>query len=217
MTTPREPAATAESTYTKRLIREETTWWKRLLDVRGVYGWNLRRLHPGRTLDVGCGLGRNLAHLAGDGVGVDHNAASVDVCRQRGFTAYTPEEFLDSADATPAYDTMLMAHVVEHMTFDEAAELAARYVRYVKPGGQVIVITPQEYGHRADPTHVEYYDPHKHEALHDAIGSRDVRLMSFPLPHLVFGRLFRHNEFVSVGRLHRVNEIRPDAAAAPLR
>jgi 2-polyprenyl-3-methyl-5-hydroxy-6-metoxy-1,4-benzoquinol methylase len=201
VTSPHEQAPTAGSTYTNRLIREERTWWKRLLDFRGVYGWNLRRLHPGRTLDVGCGLGRNLAHLAGNGVGVDHNATSVDVCRRRGLTAYTPEEFTASADATPAYDTMLLAHVVEHMSFDEATELAGRYIGYVKPGGQVIVITPQEYGYRADPTHVEYYDVRKHEALHRAIGTRDVRLRSFPLPHLGFGRLFRHNEFVSVGRL----------------
>ena len=42
------------------------------------------------------------------------------------------------------------------MSFDEATELARRYVQYVKPGGQVIVITPQEYGYRADPTHVDY-------------------------------------------------------------
>jgi 2-polyprenyl-3-methyl-5-hydroxy-6-metoxy-1,4-benzoquinol methylase len=200
MISPREQAATSDSTYTHRLLREETTWWKRALDVRGVYGWNLRRLHPGHTLDVGCGLGRNLVHLGG-GVGVDHNRASIEVCRQRGLTAYTPEEFAGSVDARPVYDSMLLAHVVEHMSFAEATELAAQYVHYVKPGGQVIVVTPQEFGFRADPTHVEFYYPSTHEALHQAIGSRMVRLRSFPLPHRVFGRLFRHNEYVSVGRV----------------
>ena len=40
-------------------------------------GLDLRRLHLGLTLDVGCGLGRNLYALRG--VGVDHNPEAVAV------------------------------------------------------------------------------------------------------------------------------------------
>ena len=46
-----------------------------------------------------CGVGRNLANLGGDGVGVDHNADAGAACRERGFIAYTVDEFAASPDA----------------------------------------------------------------------------------------------------------------------
>ena len=55
-------------------------------------------LSPRSVLDVGCGIGRNLHHLDGNGVGVDLNPHSVQVARQQGLTAYTTDEF----DISPA-------------------------------------------------------------------------------------------------------------------
>ena len=75
--------------YAERLETLEGARWKRLLDVQAPYRWNLRRLGLGFTLDVGCGIGRNLLHLDRRGVGVDHNVASVEIARGRGCTAYT--------------------------------------------------------------------------------------------------------------------------------
>ena len=54
--------------YATRLQTLEQARWKQLLDVQAPYRWNIRRLGLGRTLDVGCRLGRNLAHLDGRGV-----------------------------------------------------------------------------------------------------------------------------------------------------
>ena len=73
--------------YAARLQTLEQARWKQLLDVQAPYRWNIRRLELGRTLDVGCGLGRNLAHLDGRGVGVDHNPASIVVA---GSAAWRP-------------------------------------------------------------------------------------------------------------------------------
>ena len=84
---------TKDEEYTRRLLRAQGSRWKRLLDVQAPYRWNLRRLRPGSTLEVGCGVGRNLSHLRGAGVGIDHNPYSVDACRRAGFVAFTPEEF----------------------------------------------------------------------------------------------------------------------------
>ena len=75
---------TRDREYTERLIRLQRAPWKRWLDVQAPYRWNLRRLAPGFTLEVGCGIGRNLEHLRGEGVGLDHNPYSVAAARQAG-------------------------------------------------------------------------------------------------------------------------------------
>ena len=54
-------------------------WWKKLLDVQAPYRWNLQRLKLGLTLEIGCGIGRNLMHLKGQGIGIDHNFQSVEM------------------------------------------------------------------------------------------------------------------------------------------
>jgi 2-polyprenyl-3-methyl-5-hydroxy-6-metoxy-1,4-benzoquinol methylase len=170
-----------------------------MLNVQAVYRWNLRRLDLGFTLDVGCGLGRNLYALRG--VGVDHNVEAVAVTRARGFTAFTPEEFVVSDHAEPGrFDSMLLAHVVEHMTRQEAHDLIAAYTPFVRSGGRVVLITPQEAGFRSDPTHVEFIDHAVLGELLAANGARVERAYSFPFPRPV-GKVLRYNEFVAVGRL----------------
>jgi SAM-dependent methyltransferase len=89
--------ATKRLDYAERLQHLEAAWWKRLLDVQRPYRWNLRRSHLGCTLDLGCGIGRNLMNLDPGSVGIDHNRHSVAVARERGLTAYTTDEFLGSA------------------------------------------------------------------------------------------------------------------------
>ncbi|HEY3753574.1 MAG TPA: methyltransferase type 11, partial [Pseudonocardiaceae bacterium] len=72
--------STENSDYTERLMRLEQPLWKRALDVQAPYRRKLRALFGDReVLEIGCGLGRCLAHLAPHGVGVDHNKHSVQV------------------------------------------------------------------------------------------------------------------------------------------
>ena len=52
------------ASYADRLRRKEDARWKQVLDVQAPYRWNLRRQELGRTLDVGCGIGRNLVSLS---------------------------------------------------------------------------------------------------------------------------------------------------------
>jgi SAM-dependent methyltransferase len=190
---------TAGSDYTDRLVRLQSVWWKRLIDVQAPYRWNVRRLRLGHTLDVGCGVGRNLQHLGPVAVGVDHNPDSVATARARGLRAYTTEQFLASADAVPAsFDTILLAHVMEHMDRESAVALVTGYLPFLKPRGRVVFITPQEAGYRTDQTHVRFVD---FEALADlaaATGFAIARRYSFPFPRIV-GKLFPYNEFVAIG------------------
>lgn len=191
---------TKESAYTERLLRLESVWWKRLFDRQAPYRWNLRRLNLGVVLDLGCGVGRNLINLNGAGVGVDHNAHSIQVCRERGLTAYESREFPSTPYAVnERFDSMLIAHVLEHMPLENATELLKGYIPYVKKGGAVVIICPQERGYASDPTHVQFRDFDQLHTIGTGAGLRPEKAYSFPFPRWV-GRFFTHNEFVSVFR-----------------
>jgi len=188
---------TQSEDYAERLEQRERARWKRWLNVQAPFQWNLRRLEPGFTLDVGCGIGRNLVGLRG--VGVDHNPSAVAIARDRGLAVYTPEEFAASGDAYPDhFDSLLLSHVVEHMTRDQAVALVATYLPFLRPGGKVVLIAPQEAGFRTDSTHVEFMD---RTALRHILEANRLVVQkegSFPLMRSA-GRFLRYNEFLAVG------------------
>ena len=186
-----------DAAYTERLVGSR---WKPTGLIQAPYRWNIRRLDPGYTLDVGCGIGRNLEHLNGNGVGVDTNSHSIALARERGLTAHTADEFPTSPDATlESFDSLLFAHVLEHMTNPQAEALVGDYLPYVKPGGTVVVIVPQEAGYASDPTHVEFVDDASIERIRRGNGLDPISTASFPFPR-VAGKIFRHNETVVVWR-----------------
>jgi 2-polyprenyl-3-methyl-5-hydroxy-6-metoxy-1,4-benzoquinol methylase len=154
------------------------------------------------VLDVGCGIGRCLDFVRPRGVGVDPNESAVEVCRQRGLEAFTPEEFAGSPAATRQYDSLLCAHVVEHLDEDTAAELLTRYLPLLAPSGRVVLITPQERGQRSDATHVRFMDEPALRALAARCGLEIAEMSSFPLPR-AFGRWFIYNETVTLARVAR--------------
>lgn len=190
---------TRTPSYTTRMIALEGGRWPVARQL--PYRWKLRRLAIGSVLELGCGVGRNLRHLdRREAVGIDHNENSVAVARSRGFTAFGQGAFRESPFAAPGrFDTLLLSHVAEHLTADEAHRLLADHLPFLRSGGRVVLITPQEACFRLDPTHVEFVDFAKGALLLERAGVAVVRRMSFPLPR-VFGRWFRGNEFVTVGR-----------------
>jgi 2-polyprenyl-3-methyl-5-hydroxy-6-metoxy-1,4-benzoquinol methylase len=185
---------TTDPWYTERLVTRPTALWKRL--IPNPYRWNLRRLGMGRVLDVGCGVGRCLEFIDGDGVGIDHNPESVAECRRRGLEAHTPEEF--AALDAGRFDTILLSHVLEHIGAEDGDALVARYLPSLRDGGRVILITPQEAGQRSDPTHVRFVDAPDSERLLAELGATRIRSRSFPLPRRA-GRYFLYNETIVVG------------------
>jgi SAM-dependent methyltransferase len=187
--------------YAERLRRKQTLWWKRLLHVQVPYHWNLRRQGLGRTLDVGCGIGRNLGVLPPGSVGVDHNADSVALARSMGYDALTVEEFLGGELAVlGAFDGLLLAHVLEHMDRTQAVGLVGDYLRYVRPGGRVFLVCPQERGYASDPTHVWFATGVDLVGLARALGLEPERSFSFPFPRKA-GKLFIYNEFCVTARV----------------
>ncbi len=190
----------ADREYTARLERETAKGWKRALGAQAPYRRHIRRVVEGRVLDVGCGIGRNLHHLDGRGVGVDINPHSVEVARSNGLTVYTAEEFESGPDAILGeYDTLLFAHVLEHMTRTEASSLLGAYLPYLRTGGRLVVIVPQEAGFKSDATHVTFLDLADLGVLEEEHGLVRETGYSFPLPRSA-GRFFTHNETVAISR-----------------
>ena len=185
---------TEAESYAMRLERLQGAWWKRLLPVQLPYRWNLRRQHLGRTLDVGCGLGRNLMHLPAGSVGVDHNQRAVQVARSRGLAALTVKEFERTPpEGRQQFDSILLAHIIEHLAPSDAEALVASYLPNLKPGGKVFIVCPQERGYRTDPTHVWFAQRQDLEALCRRVGLVPIRSFSFPFPRRL-GNAFTYNE-----------------------
>lgn len=197
---------TRDTKYTERLSDKQFVWWKRMLDVQRPYRRHLRRLKPGFILDIGCGIGRNLIHLNGNGVGIDHNRSSVQMARSKGLSAFTTEEFPTSAFNIPErFDTILLAHVAEHMKEDEVVQLLNTYIYLLKPKGRIMIITPQELGYRSDQTHVQFMDFSTLNHIIHMIGAKPIKQYSFPFPR-IFGRFFKYNEFVCIAEISIINK-----------
>lgn len=185
--------STDEQWYAERLKRLQSRRWKQLLRVQAPYQWNLKRHGLGRTIDVGCGVGRNLSTLEPGSLGVDHNEAAVAEARAQGFHAVTVDEFRSSPPARASFDGLLFAHIIEHMTPAQGAALVQAYLPYLRPGGKVFMICPQERGYASDSTHVWFARDSDLVRLCQAAGLQVEEMRSFPFPRWM-GRLFVYNE-----------------------
>jgi len=201
----RPGAATADVDYADRLNRLQNKRWKKVLNVQAPYRANIRRMKLGRTLDVGCGNGRNLSYLPAGSIGVDHNAHLVQAAKERGCRAYTTEEFFadPQLSARGCYDAILAAHLIEHLTPDGARTVMRSYLPLVRPGGRIVFITPQERGYASDPTHVAFTDQRTLLELDRDLGLEPVKQYSFPFPRIA-GKAFVYNEFNHIARVPAV-------------
>lgn len=189
---------TSSEGYTVRLRRLSGSRWKQVINVQAPYQWNLRRLALGRALDIGCGIGRNWRSLGAGSVGIDHNEHSVAYCIEQGFEAYTPDDFLKKfSPQSASFDSLLIAHVFEHLTAEQDLGILKQYLPYLRAGGRIVIITPQEAGYASDASHVEFMPFEKVGEIVNKAGLKVEKCYSFPFPRLV-GKLFKYNEFVFV-------------------
>jgi 2-polyprenyl-3-methyl-5-hydroxy-6-metoxy-1,4-benzoquinol methylase len=198
--------SSTDAEYTRRLQRLSNRRWKRL--VPNPYRRKVRRLAKGRVLDIGCGIGRCLDFVRPRGVGVDPNASAVVACREKGHRAYRPEEFgvvYGSREPDRQFDSLLCAHVLEHLDETTGVELIRTYLPHLAPGGRVILITPQERGQRSDTTHVRFMDDDALTRLADRCGLVIDKMSSFPLSRSS-GKWFIYNETITVARVATASE-----------
>lgn len=191
---------TSDRDYTTRLEELQHRAWKTILDVQRPYRWNLERLAPGKTLDVGCGIGRCLKNLPSGSIGIDHNEHSIEIVNRMGMIGFTPAEFEKSDEnRVGAFDSILFAHVLEHMTLRDGLKLIQKYTPLLRSAGKVIALCPQEKGFKTDPTHVTFLDFAALGEIFVAAGLKTEKSYSFPFPRFL-GTWFPYNEFVVVGR-----------------
>jgi O-antigen chain-terminating methyltransferase len=116
------------------------------------------------VLDIGCGRGEWLELLKKEGVqarGVDRNRVFVEQCRQIGLDVQEQDalDYLRSV-ADKSLSVITSFHLVEHLGFEELIGLLDEMIRVLKPGGLLILETPNpenfmvgSYSFYADPTH----------------------------------------------------------------
>lgn len=104
-----------------------------------------------KVLDIGCGTGddvRDMAQLVGAAgwcVGIDQNAAMIEVARTRSEGKHLPVEFyqgsiytLNFADNT--FDVTRAERVFEHLHEPERA--LQEMIRVTRPGGRILIASP---------------------------------------------------------------------------
>ncbi|MFQ5351401.1 MAG: class I SAM-dependent methyltransferase, partial [Thermoanaerobaculia bacterium] len=98
------------------------------------------------VLDLGCGRGELLALLGERGVsarGVDSSDEMIRRCREQGLTAENAD-LLAALEATPEQSLggVISLHVIEHLPSSSLPRLAALAWRALRPGGVLILETP---------------------------------------------------------------------------
>jgi 2-polyprenyl-3-methyl-5-hydroxy-6-metoxy-1,4-benzoquinol methylase len=97
---------------------------------------------PARLLDVGCGNGNLLLlmrSLGWDVEGVEVDQAAVQTASARGL-AVRQGELQDRGYSSDSFDAITMSHLIEHV-YDPVSLLREAH-RVLKPGGALIVLTP---------------------------------------------------------------------------
>lgn len=127
-------------------------------------------IDPGdHVLDVACGDGLFMEQARDHGCtveGVDADPMMVEIARSKGFTVAEQDalEFLSEVSAEQ-YDCVFSSNFIEHLTAEQALSFMQNIVRALKPGGTVIIATPNPtsiivhlYEFWRDLTHVRLYN-----------------------------------------------------------
>lgn len=191
--------STTDEEYAEYLIKSQLKGWKNKLDVQRPYRNNLKKYNLGKTLDIGCGVGRNLSVLAEGSLGIDHNAFMIKYLKTKGLNALTTQEFKKGKIHKKRFDSILIAHVIEHLANGESKKFIREYSKYLKKGGRILIICPQSKGFSKDSTHRVYQDFDSISKLIESTGFKVISRQSFPFP-VFMGGSFGPNEFWVLGK-----------------
>ena len=146
----------------------------------------LKELYPdSEALDLGCGRGEWLELLTESGFqaqGVDLDDGMLAVCRERGLKVQTKDAIAGLKECADQSQSVVSGfHLAEHIPFDVLQTLVSEALRVLKPGGILILETPNPENivvgtanFYLDPTHKQPIPP---------------LLLSFLAEHLGFSRV----------------------------
>lgn len=97
---------------------------------------------PRQVLDIGCGTGANLDHLAryGAAQGVDVSALALGFCRRRGHERVMCASATELPFAAASFDLVTALDVIEHLEDDHLGLSEVR--RVLKPGAPAVIFVP---------------------------------------------------------------------------
>src|SRR5687767_13581401 len=139
------------------------------------------------VLDLGCGRGEWLRLLSSKGIeceGVDRNRVFIEECRRDGLNV-SEADVLEHLRRLPAntLNVITSFHLVEHLRFKVLIELLDEIERTLKPGGLVILETPNPENFMvgsctfyADPTHRNPIPSQTLEFLLESRGFVDLKV-----------------------------------------
>jgi O-antigen chain-terminating methyltransferase len=149
----------------------------------------LMGLHPdAKAIDLGCGRGEWLELLKETGIdaqGVDLDDGMLAACRQLGLKVQTQDAIVFLKSIPDASQAVVSGfHIIEHLPFDSLQELVKETLRVLKPGGLLILETPNPenlvVGTSAfylDPTHQRPIPPQLLEFLTEYAGFKRSKIM----------------------------------------
>lgn len=145
------------------------------------------------ALDLGCGRGEWLELLTETGFqarGVDLDDSMLAVCRERGLNVQTKDAIAglkESADESLAIVSGF--HLAEHLPFDVLQKLVSESLRILKPGGLLILETPNPENivvgtsnFYLDPTHKQPIPPLLLSFLAEYAGFASVKVIRLQAP-----------------------------------
>lgn len=152
---------------------------------------------PPRVIDLGCGRGEWLELTLSLGMsphGVDLDEGMLQDCRQRGFSVANADAIATLLALPDASHAIVSGfHIAEHLPFEALQELVAQAHRVLRPGGLLILETPNAenisvgtLSFHMDPTHIRPLPPGLLSFLpryHGFVRTLVVRLQESPELH----------------------------------
>ena len=172
--------ATQNHEYSVYYLKKYNIWYRKYFPVDVPFKFIARAMCRGKILDVGCGPGRYLSFLGNRITGVDYNWDFVYYARNKRYRVFHTSEFFGRR--MEYFDTLLFAHILEHMSMEDGIDLINNYLPYLKFNGRIIIIVPHGYCYKNDPTHVLYYDRNKIEELAFKLNFKNGKTFYHPFP-----------------------------------
>jgi hypothetical protein len=175
--------------------------------IRKFYLNNIIRFVEGPTIDFGCGVGELLKLLPQNSLGTEINQETLKFLKSNSLNAVyyngNDDEFNFSPLRNKGFKSIVMSHVLELIINPES--FLRRLLKFASEEKihRLIIIVPGKLGFQSDSTHVEYINREffTKNGFDRDLNYKMIYQRYFPVPFESFGRIFPHNELITVFEL----------------